>query len=70
MGISHIEQLSKGSNTRSEICMIVEQTVEFTLKNWCSTKRRDFQDIRGLAFLAEDSAGKKRVMRTGSGNKP
>jgi B12-binding domain/radical SAM domain protein len=28
-------------------------------------KRRDFQDIRGLAFLAEDSAGKKRVMRTG-----
>ena len=28
-------------------------------------KRRDLQDIRGLAFLVEDSAGKKRVMRTG-----
>src|SRR5260370_16782288 len=28
-------------------------------------QRRDFQDIRGLAFVAEDSAGKKRVMRTG-----
>src|SRR6266516_3279080 len=28
-------------------------------------KERDFQDIRGLAFLAEDSTGKKRVMRTG-----
>jgi B12-binding domain/radical SAM domain protein len=28
-------------------------------------QRRDFQDMRGLAFVAEDSAGKKRVMRTG-----
>lgn len=27
--------------------------------------RRDFQDIRGLAFVAEDSGGKRRVMRTG-----
>src|SRR5215469_12913880 len=28
-------------------------------------QRRDFQEVRGLAFVTEDSAGKKRVMRTG-----
>jgi B12-binding domain/radical SAM domain protein len=27
--------------------------------------RREFQDIRGLAYLAEDSAGNQRVLRTG-----
>ena len=28
-------------------------------------QRRDFQDIRGLAYLSADSEGKRRVMRTG-----
>ncbi len=28
-------------------------------------QRRDFSDIKGLAFLGEDSSGKRRVLRTG-----
>jgi len=49
-----------------DVVFIGESEYSFTeFLHRLAGNRRDFQDIRGLAFAAEDSAGKRRVTRTG-----
>ncbi len=49
-----------------DIVFIGEGEYSFTeFLHRLSQQRRDFHDIRGLAFLAEDSSGKRRIVRTG-----
>src|SRR5260370_9336983 len=49
-----------------DVVFIGEGEYSFTAFLYRLTEQqRDFQEIRGLAFVTEDSAGKKRVVRTG-----